>query len=239
MSGFACAEFGEAEEASFAAAVAASLETVDAADVSPVECADADGGGRRRRPLGADDSVTLAYTIAVAIGAYDDGAALGAAVASELAAAVSSGAFAAALVAAADASSVLASATPGAVETSVIVDARPSSAPTPGWLIDARSSAGSGGGGGGVHLTWRALLLAIGALLFFVLALGGVCYACGRRDKARVRNGAQQAEAHAIELLQVPSREVYAPPGLPTATRVDASEKTRTSALQLGEGFAA
>ena len=112
----------------------------------------------------------------------------------------------------------------------------PTPAPVPQVSV---SSAGSGGGGGGIHLTWRALLIVIGALLFFVFALGGICYACGRRDKARGRNGAQQAEAHAIELLHVPSREVYAPPVLPTATRVDASEKTRTSALQLGEGFAA
>ena len=127
------------------ASLPASLAAVESDAVSTVDCADADGR-RRRLPLASTDSVTLSYAISLA-SHEDDGADLATEVASQLAAAVSSGSFASTLAAAAGPSSVLAAAVPGAVETHfVAASAAPTTSPSVAALATHSSTAAVSGG---------------------------------------------------------------------------------------------
>ena len=106
MSGFACAEVGTEEEDVVRSATAALLDGVESEAIGGFDCTDTSRWRRRRALLGADDTVALAFSIALAAGVDDDDASSVDGVAAALAAAVSSGSFDAEVATAAAAAGV-------------------------------------------------------------------------------------------------------------------------------------
>lgn len=214
LSGLSCSEFGEEEEASFVAAIAASSEHIETRHCGAVSCADADDDGaqrRRRRGLQASsDSVTLVTALAVPE-ADDDSVSVAALIASDVAAAVSSGDFAEAM--SAGGSAVLARASVTGVETRTY--SAPSSAPT-GAVEAAEGSDGLAvlSAGGGLALVLAAAAVVLGCAIFgYLLVRRGAARRKGNPGTGQADLGSkskQQTAKQTATQEQAPSVEVIA-----------------------------